>query len=93
MSYSVSANGPKAEVADNLDAAFGRAYPEAAEAVDDAFSLVSNFVREFFAVVEDNGQFSVSVSGHANLGQDDYSARDSVSVSIFPVTPPAGSGG
>lgn len=81
MSFSVGTVGTKDEVAEKLNEAFDNNYPEPADGVREMFSLGSDFVERFAGRSEDDGNYSVSISGHAKQS-DVEGDRDWLSVSI-----------
>lgn len=83
MSFSVGQAGTKDEVAGKLVEAFSNNYPNPADGVQDLFDLGVDFVERFADSSEDEGNYSVSISGHAKQSETE---RDSLSVSINATT-------
>lgn len=85
MSYSLAQSGEKDDVADQLSDAADNIYPgdSAAPGVREQIDKSIVFVEEHLAGLDDDGKFSVSISGHAPQGEGD---RSSLSISITPIS-------
>lgn len=79
MSFSLSLKGQKDELVGALEAAFANNYPEPAEGVADLVGVGIDAVSAFASTSGDEGNFNVSLSGHARQSDTD---RDSLNVSI-----------
>jgi hypothetical protein len=79
MSFSLTASGKKGELPGKLEENFNTSYPEPAKGVTELVSVATDAVSSFATTSEDDGNYSVSISGHAK--QSD-SERDYLSVSI-----------
>lgn len=83
MSFSVGVKASKDDSVDELADKFNEYYPEPADGVRDLFELGLDLVNKFGDHSDDQGQFSISISGHAAQSDED---RDSLSVSINPTS-------
>lgn len=94
MSYSLSVQGSPAELASKLEdvaSQQGQNYSDKTnEHIELGISTVGNIAKLLES--KDNGQFGVSFYGHANQGEGD-AVRDAFTISVNPLTPPAGAGG
>ena len=83
MSYSLSGSGSAEEIVTKLEEAFANNYPEPALGVEEQIESSIAFVNS--VVDGQEGNFSASLSGHVNQGEDDPS-RSSASVSVSPTS-------
>jgi len=83
VSFNVSAQGSKEEVANLLKDRFKEAYADPAEGVAELVDVGVRAVEDFVETSTDEGSYSVVISGHAKQSDTD---RDSLAVSISAIT-------
>lgn len=85
MSFSVGASGTLAEAAPTLRSNFDTNYPTPAPGVAELFSVGEEAVQKASEAVDDDGTFSVTVSGHAHQEQE-HDVRSWLTINIQPTT-------
>jgi hypothetical protein len=83
MSFSLATTGKKEELTDKLYENFKTYYPEPADGVTELVGVCIEAVADFADTSTDEGNYSVSISGHAKQSDGD---RDYISISISATT-------
>jgi hypothetical protein len=81
LSFSVSVQGKKGELEEKAEKAFNTSYSEPAPGVRELAEVGFRAVADFAVGTQDEGDFSLFLSGHAHQGND---SRDWLTVNIQP---------
>lgn len=84
MSFSVGVQATRENAVEKLEEQFSTVYSSPDPGVKELFSAGCDGVASFCNASSDEGNYSVSVSGHAQQA-DNESSRDSLSVLISPI--------
>lgn len=83
MSFSVGAAGTRDEVLTNVRERFADNYPDPAPGVEEILETGLGCAEDFLNEHSDEGNYSVTISGHAKQGDGD---RNSMQVSVNAVS-------
>lgn len=83
MSFSVGVSGSRQEIEQKAEESFNSNYPTPDPGVKELFEVALTALADFSTTSKDEGNYSVSINGHAKQGDSD---RDYLNVSIGAVS-------